>query len=140
MVFGDLIVPTRNMTMRESPESQEALLGDLQRLGLRPRRGHDLRRTLITLAQSDGADKHVLEAMTHGPRGDIVNLYTSFPWEVMCREMAKLKIELPAPSLPPVPEDPSRYTAVTGEENLRNRWIKRRPQRVTIQFETDRAL
>jgi len=44
----------------------------------------------ITLAQSDGTDKFVLEAMTHGPRGDIVSVYTSYPWEVMCRQISKL--------------------------------------------------
>ena len=27
-------------------------------------------------------------------------------------------------SLPPVPESPTRYSAVTGEESLRNRWTK----------------
>ncbi len=79
------------MTTRQRSEAQEALLLDLTNLGLRPRRGHDLRRTFITLAQADGAARNVLEAMTHGPRGDIVDLYTSFPWPVMCREMAKFQ-------------------------------------------------
>jgi hypothetical protein len=54
---GDLVVPTRNMTMRESPEAQRALHDDRAVLELRPRRGHDLRRTFITLAQVDGAQK-----------------------------------------------------------------------------------
>jgi len=47
----DLIIPTRNMTVRQSPESQEAFLNDLTTLAFRRRRGHDLRRTFITLAQ-----------------------------------------------------------------------------------------
>ena len=64
---GDLIVPTRNGTIRESPDAQRALHEDLQALGLRLRRGHDLRRTFITLAQVDGAKREVLEAISHGP-------------------------------------------------------------------------
>lgn len=48
-------------------------------LGLRRRRGHDLRRTFITLAQVDGARRDLLETVTHGPRGDIVSIYTTFP-------------------------------------------------------------
>jgi integrase len=90
----DLIIPTRNLTGRQSPESQSALLGDLALLGLRRRRGHDLRRTFITLAQVDGARRDLLETITHGPRGDIINIYTSFPWPALCAEVAKLKIEL----------------------------------------------
>lgn len=97
----DLIVPTRNMTKRQPNEAQEGLLHDLATLGLRVsagasrrRRGHDLRRTLITLAQVDGAQKDVLEAITHGPRGDIVSVYTSWPWPVLCRELSKLKIRV----------------------------------------------
>ena len=37
-----------------------------------------LRRTFITLAQVDGARKDILEAISHGPRGDIVSVYTTF--------------------------------------------------------------
>ena len=47
---------------------------DLALLELRPRRGHDLRRTFITLAQVDGARKDILEAISHGARGDIVSV------------------------------------------------------------------
>jgi hypothetical protein len=36
----------------------------------------------------------VLEWVTHGPRGDIVDLYTTLPWELLCDEVAKLQIEL----------------------------------------------
>lgn len=86
--------PTRNFTERQSPESQVAFLGDSALLGLRRRRGHDLRRTFITLAQVDGARRDLLETVTHGQRGDIINIYTSFPWPALCDEVAKFKIEL----------------------------------------------
>jgi integrase len=122
---GDLIVPTRNMTIRESPDAQRALHDDLSVLELRPRRGHDLRRTFITLAQVDGARKDILEAISHGPRGDIVSVYTSFPWPALCAEVRKLKIEPAVVRIPPALMDGTRYTAVTGEQSSRNRWTKK---------------
>ena len=81
------------MTERLSPEAQNSFRADLVLLGLRHRRGHDLRRTFITLAQVDGARRDLLETITHGPRGNIINVYTTFPWPALCAEVAKLKIE-----------------------------------------------
>ena len=90
----DLIVPTRRMGVRRSPEAQKAFLLDLEKLGFRPRRGHDLRRTMISLARTDGARGDILEHCTHGPRGDIVNLYTTLPWHALCAEVSKLRVAL----------------------------------------------
>jgi len=91
--LDDLVVPTRNMRVRAAPESQKAYLRDCQRLGLRRGRGHDLRRTFITLARCDGADESILQVVTHGPPASaIMDIYTSFPWEVLCREVAKLQL------------------------------------------------
>jgi hypothetical protein len=117
-------VPTRNFTMRESPEAQQALHADLKLLGLRARRGHDLRRTFITLAQVDGARKEVLEAISHGPRGDIVSVYTTFPWPVLCEAIGRLKIRWSPPDLAQL-DEATRYSAVTGEQSSRNRWTNR---------------
>jgi hypothetical protein len=70
----EFIVSTRNMTERLCPEAQNTFRNDLELLGLRRRRGHDLRRTFITLAQVGGAHRDLLETITHGPRGgDIIN-------------------------------------------------------------------
>lgn len=90
----DLIVPTRNGTQRQGTNTQRALLSDLQRLGWLRRRGHDLRRTMITLARSDGARDEVLRVITHGPRRDIQESYTSWPWRVLCDEMGKLALSV----------------------------------------------
>jgi hypothetical protein len=81
------------MTERLSPESANAFRLDLAMLGLRHRRGHDLRRTFITLAQVDGARRDLLETITHGPRGNIINVYTTFPWPAPCGKVAKLRIK-----------------------------------------------
>src|SRR5216684_2977300 len=66
---------------------------DLRALGLRPRRVHDTRRTFVSLSLADGARKDVLRWITHGPEGDIVSLYTTLPWDALCAEVAKLRIE-----------------------------------------------
>jgi hypothetical protein len=67
--------------------------GDLERLGFRRRRAHDARRTLISLAQADGGRSEVLEYITHGPsESEAFSLYTTWPWETQCEEIAKLKI------------------------------------------------
>jgi integrase len=120
----DLIVPTRNLTERQSPESQEALLGDLKLLGLRRRRGHDLRRTFITLAQVDGARRDLLETVTHGPRGDIINVYTTFPWPALCAEVAKLQIALREGKLLEGDFGGLATPLATRERTARKRWVK----------------
>ena len=66
--------------------------GDLARLGLRPRRQHDARRTFITLARADGARKDLLRLVTHGPEGDIIDIYSEMPWAPLCKEIAKLQL------------------------------------------------
>lgn len=107
----DLLIPTRRGTHRNSstmwkqlngeranPEKgKPAVVGDLERIGLRPRRQHDARRTFITLARADGARKDLLRLVTHGPEGDIVDVYTEMPWAPLCEEVAKLKLGPPAP-------------------------------------------
>ena len=134
----DFIVPTRNMTERLSPEAQNSFRADLVLLGFRHRRGHDLRRTFITLAQVDGARRDLLETITHGPRGNIINVYTTFPWPALCAEVAKLKIrkstagvtklgsQKPTSSHPVLDGEPRSLATglVTAQRNWRNRWRK----------------
>ncbi len=57
------------------------------------RRIHDLRRTLISLARSDGAKKDILRLGTHGRDGDIMEAYTTLDWEALCLEVTKLRVE-----------------------------------------------
>lgn len=76
-------------------KARAAVLGDLERLGLRPRRQHDARRTLISLCRADGARKDILRLCTHGPEGDIMDVYSEIPWTTLCEEVAKLRIGPP---------------------------------------------
>jgi integrase len=90
----DLIIPSRRGRNRSRHHSLEKFREDLDRLMLRRRRQHDLRRTFISLARADGARRDVLETVTHGARGDILDMYTTLPWASVCEEVAKLKIRL----------------------------------------------
>ncbi len=97
----DLIVPSRRMVHRSRHHMLTKLYEDLEKLGLRRRRLHDLRRTFISLARADGARKDLLEVITHGPRGNIVDVYTEFPWAFLCDEVSKLTLNV---ELPPAPK------------------------------------
>ncbi len=95
----DLILPVFGRVRRPDGAMRTAhgvwaeFRDDLKALGLRHRRVHDLRRTMISLARADGARSDLLEVCTHGRRGSIVDVYTEFPWEALCGEVAKLRIE-----------------------------------------------
>jgi hypothetical protein len=100
---------------------------DLERLGLRRRRIHDLRRTFISLALADGGRKDILRWLTHGPTSDVFDTYESLPWTTFCEEVAKLKVEVPSKvpqrlvataGLPGGPGEPDRVTfRVTVDES-----------------------
>ena len=90
----DLLVPSREGRNRNSNHMLRCLHEDLGRIGLRSRRQHDARRTFISLARGDGARADILRWITHGPTGDIVDLYTTLPWETLCAEVSKLRIAL----------------------------------------------
>lgn len=123
-VEEDLIVPSRNFTPRDKHEAPKQLRADLKLLGLRPRRGHDLRRTFITLAQVDGARRDLLETITHGPRGDIVSVYTTFPWPALCDEVKKLEIALREGVVLDGGFRGLAATFAATHRKARNRWLK----------------
>ena len=110
-VADDLVVPTPPPPKgkgRHSPEwrmrnknyTRKSFLRDLRTLGIAHRRVHDLRRTFISLARDDGADKDVLRRGTHQPPKDVMELYTTVEWRKLCEEVAKLRISLPSPAEP----------------------------------------
>ncbi len=100
---GDLIAPTRFGQQRKAAESQKQFRRDLARIGLRTqagvdrnRRGHDLRRTFITLARADGAIDSLLRWVTHGPKpSEILDVYSTPPWAAQCKEIRKLRLRAP---------------------------------------------
>lgn len=68
---------------------------DLNTLGLRQRRYHDLRRTFISLALAGGARRDVLERVTHQSLGSrSIDLYTTLPWPTLCDAVTALDFDL----------------------------------------------
>lgn len=90
----DLIVPAFTGQNRRVRHGWKRFRDDLDRLGLRRRRFHDLRRTFITLCLSDGARKDVLRWVSHGGSGDVMDLYTSLPWAALCEAVASLRLSV----------------------------------------------
>ena len=92
---ADLIVPSRTGRCRSANHMLKKFHQDLERIGLRKRRQHDLRRTFISLCRADGGRGDILRFITHGPnKGDVFDSYTTLPWEALCTEVAKLRINL----------------------------------------------
>jgi integrase len=88
--------------MRSKNDSRKRWLVDLAALGLRHRRGHDLRATFITLAEQDGADPAIISRLTHtAPGRDAYSGYSRPVWETYCREVGKLQIRGPVLVEPP---------------------------------------
>jgi len=80
-------------SMRDRNYSWKRAQWDLDALGLRRRRVHDLRRTGVSLARGDGADRDILRRGTHAPPKDVMELYTTVEWAKLCTEVAKLKLD-----------------------------------------------
>ena len=97
----DLIMPTpaaRRVKLGEQRRKDTwgpATREDLKTLGLRHRRGYDLRRSFISLARTDGARPDILKLVTHGSDGqrNMMDLYSTLDWSVLCAEVAKLRID-----------------------------------------------
>lgn len=110
----DLVVPTPRPTnrgprvpwgsMRSNGYIWKRLKKDLLLLGMRHRRAHDLRRTMISMSRGDGAMKDILRRATHKPSKEVIEGYTTFEWSALCREVSKLQFN---PN--------SRYTLVSSQ-------------------------
>jgi hypothetical protein len=104
----------------DTTNTLEELHEDLERLKLRKRRAKDLRRCFVSVAQENGADREVLRSVTHGVKSTVMDLHTTFSWEVQCREVAKLKLRLRR-----FPASEARDWAQAGHrsESARKRWL-----------------
>lgn len=127
---GDLIVPSyRDLTlMQPKKETWRHLAGDLQALGLRHRRGHDLRRTFISLCLAGGARKDLIELVTHAPRrSSALDWYVTIPWEVLCAEVLKMRL---GTGLGTGPVTVPNYTGIMVEAPGVEPWTKKPKTRV----------
>lgn len=95
----DLIMPNPSGKRLESSMTLEALHRTLDALGMRRRRTHDTKRTFASIARADGAgvlgcSDAILNRITHGPpEGNILDVYTSYPWDVLCTQVRPIKVE-----------------------------------------------
>jgi len=91
---ADWIVPRRDDGGHRAQQSTwKHLQDDLTALGYRGRRLHDLRRSLVSIARADGARDDLLRWVTHGPRSDIMDVYTTPPWDSLCEQIACVRVE-----------------------------------------------
>lgn len=94
-VDSDLIVPSRMGVHRSKNHSLHKLHEDLDRLKLRVRRQHDLRRSFVSHAVDDGAEKDRLAPLTHGRGTSVMDQYDTAEWKKCRREAMKLDFPLP---------------------------------------------
>ncbi len=48
---------------------------------------------MISLARAGGASNDLLEWVTHGPPSDVIDSYTTSPWETLCHHVVCIKVE-----------------------------------------------
>ncbi len=128
---NDLVLPNQALRHLTDNNVNAIRASNFELLEMRTRRFHDARRTFISLAQADGAQKDVLQVITHNP-GEVMDLYTTFPWPTLCEAVLCLKLSrrpplrgLPTPrtTLLPggVPTLPSDSTTFSAQEGIRTR-------------------
>jgi integrase len=97
----DLIVPRlkpsrlTGLYHLNTGQLNDLLHQDLEMLGMRRRKLHDMRATFISMALADGANKDILKWMTHPPKtrhSSAMDGYVRISWQVLCAEVLKLKI------------------------------------------------
>jgi len=112
--------------MRDKNYTRKCFLRDLRTLGIDHRRVHDLRRTFISLAREDGADKDVLRRGTHQPPREVMELYTTVEWRKLCEEVAKLRISLADPAVEPSAPAGGLGAGLgaVANETQQHRWVR----------------
>ncbi len=90
----DFIVPRttdgRNQSNHSAYESFQAAL---VRLGIKNRTMHATRNTFISFTRRAGAWEEVVEKITHNAKGSVVDAYTMFTWEPLCRAVLSFMAE-----------------------------------------------
>lgn len=77
---------------------------------------HSFRRSMITLARTDGARAEIIERITHNAAGAMIDGYTYFGWEILCEEISKLRVASKKSVVRPLKKAPQRDASrdVTG--------------------------
>ena len=95
----DLIVPSRfgknrsaNHMLKRFHEDCARLTSATQPEGLRVRRQHDSRRTFVSLALANGADRESVKWIAHGRPTDVLGMYTESDWRRLCDAMLCVRV------------------------------------------------
>lgn len=120
---SDWIVPRRREPDRAHTKSSayKAFGAACEALGIEARSLHATRHTMITWARRGGADRDVLEKITHNAKGQVIDAYTHWDWEPLCTK-AMLRLDYlgaaggraPASSTPPAPAAPAQLNPAGG--------------------------
>lgn len=71
---------------------------DLPAAGLRHRRIHDARRTLISANRNKAVDRDMVRKLTHRAVADVVlDAYTTIEWQTLCDEVMRVEWNAPPP-------------------------------------------
>lgn len=89
---GDFIVRNLHGGMIRSGLAIYMFRQDLELIGLRRRRLHDLRRSHVTLCRADGARPDLLRFVSHGPSASMTDLYTTPTWASLCEQVGCLQL------------------------------------------------
>lgn len=104
---SDLLFPTisiRRRTLEGAMVSHNELFkqwqrNDLPAAGLRHRRLHDARRTLLSALRNAGVDPETRRKITHWSVEDLVmDAYTTTEWRLLCDAMGSVEWNLPSPA------------------------------------------
>jgi integrase len=90
-----LVIPDAGGASRRADRGWQLFHRDLKALGIRLRRLHDLRRTFVTMARSNGAPADHVRWVVHGPSGTVLDGYTSTPWPALCAAVKCLRAKAP---------------------------------------------
>ncbi len=89
---GDLMFPGQGGTALTKSAAYKAWLKVCRAAGVGNRSVHSTRHTFISLARRGGADKAVLELVTHNPKGEIIDRYTTRDWAELCGVVLALPV------------------------------------------------
>lgn len=91
----DRIVPADTFAARDPRNNWTRHMEDCDRLEIRRVRQQAARRTFISVTRGRGADKDVVNAITHGRTSEIQDQYNEHPWPVLCDAVKKMQIRAP---------------------------------------------
>ncbi|MGN6108753.1 MAG: tyrosine-type recombinase/integrase, partial [Kofleriaceae bacterium] len=122
----DFVIPTLTFRCISSKDANDAFKLDLRAHGLRvpagsrrARGGHDLRSWYETNCIEDGADSLLLRRTTHAKPKDVSGGYERFSWKSLCREVAKLQLNVPDDQILKL-----GTVSLQAELKAQNRWRK----------------